>query len=457
VNRKPTDLGELRRQHAEQLSVPEERVGLVTLDLQILRETGTFVAIHTRGLTMFTTQATAWQELGVPVESARHKQYRPPAKDLIDSAIIAWFRKHAESARHHLNTVGIAVDFMRPYRWIGYSDWGGWLAEFERRQQEWNEYRDEEIIARYDEHLQRLIDLFTPSAREAYEALRAAGVEKLGRKDDFVGSVVAHALASMPTPEYIWSTLLLEYDVPALVTPDLLEEELRRHDRVRHEREMERVRAEAELEKQRAEAQIERERLTEEQRAAMFQQRLERYQQQALSLAMPLEQVLGALLGEIEQTCRDMLTVLDEHGGLRGRSGERLRRLSERVKILDEFGHGQLLEIVQQAGGLTRAAAGETEDQTKARLAVLESTLQQIQKVVAAGERARGALKVVAEEVETKRFRSLCLACRHVWDSEGSVEPLFCANTRCKSSRVASRELAQKPRARGEQHDETGS
>jgi len=103
---------------------------------------GTFVRIYAGGLTIFSTRAT-WAELGVPQQSARQLRYRRPPNDLVPREIPEWFRSAAQRARDGLNAVGVEVAFLHPYRWVGYRDWAGWLADFRRTQAEWETYRRE--------------------------------------------------------------------------------------------------------------------------------------------------------------------------------------------------------------------------------------------------------------------------------------------------------------------------
>ena len=115
-------LERLRRQHAAGLGVPEDRVELVRLDLDILSRMGTFVRIYAGGLTIFSTRAT-WAELGGAQQSARQLRYRRPPKDLVPREIQEWFRSAAQRARDGLNAVSVEVAFLHPYRWVGYRDW----------------------------------------------------------------------------------------------------------------------------------------------------------------------------------------------------------------------------------------------------------------------------------------------------------------------------------------------
>lgn len=420
-------LSELRRQQAAQFGLPEDRVELVRLDLDILNQMGTFVRIYAGGLTMFVRRAS-WRELGVPDESARKLRYQAPPKYLIDPDEVDWFRNAAQRARDLLNSVGMDVEFMHPYCWVGYKDWAEWLADFQAIQAEWGR-RKRGLIDDYDHHFQRMVDDFTRTAREAYEALGAAGVDDLPPREDFVDTVVTGAVARMPSPQYIQERLVLEYIIPAVVTPTALEEELLQADRVRREREREREVAALER-------QIELDVRQEE----MFQQRLERYRRQAESLQAPLEQVLDQLHREIREATQGTLDVLRKHGGLRGRSGEKLRSLTARVQMLEDLGETRLLEVLKQAGALTEAAGDdETDEQAAARMKALQTMLRQANNLITAGERAREGLTVVAEEVGTYTYRSICLDCRHVWQSTGSLEPVICP--KCGANRVAGREV----------------
>lgn len=431
-----TVLSELRRKHAAQFGLSDSRVELVSLDLEILNKTGTFVRIYAGGLTMFVKRAN-WRELGVPEESARKLRYKAPPKYLIDPDEVDWFRNAAQRARDSLKAVSVDVEFMHPYRWVGYKDWSEWLTDFQATQAKW-EQRRQQLVDGYDVHFQRMVEDFTRTANEAYEALVAAKVNDLPSREEFVDRVVASAVARMPSPRIIEQRLVLEYIIPAVVTPTALEEELLEAGRVRQKRELEEERARQRLRTEREVAAIQRQIELDARQEEMFRQRLEQYRRQAESLQAPLEQVLDQLYHEIEETSRGVLDVLKTHGNLRGRSGQRLRALAGRVQMLEDLGQSRLLEVVQQAGALTEGADDETEEQAAARSGTLQAILRQINSLVAAGDRARENLDLVAQEVDRKTWRSICLNCRHVWQSNGSLEPAFCP--KCQANRVASRE-----------------
>lgn len=338
-----TGLNELRRQHAAQFGVPEDRVELVRLDLEILTRMGTFVRIYAGGLTMFVSRATTWTELGIPPESARKLRYRRPPRYLVAREEVDWFRNAAQRARDALDALSVEVQFMYPYRWVGYKDWPGWLEGFREIQAEWEARRQERLVDRYDQHLRRLVEDFTRSAEEAYAALQAAGAEDLPPRGDFVEGIVARTLARMPTPRQIEEKLALEYYTPAIATPSLMEEELLRQERIRRRRQIEEERAARERQLEREKAAVRRQVELDARQEEMFRQRLERYRRMAESLQSPLEQVLDALLREVEEAAQGTLKVLQTHGSLRGRSGERLRDLAARVQMLEDLGQSRLL------------------------------------------------------------------------------------------------------------------
>ena len=428
-------LNELRRKHAAQFGLSEDRVELIRLDLEILNKTGTFVRIYAGGLTMFVKRAN-WQELGVPEESARKLRYKAPPKYLIDRDEVDWFRNAAQRARDGLDAVSVDVEFMHPYRWVGYKDWAEWLAGFQALQAEWEERR-QGLVDDYDHHFQQVVDDFTRSAGEAHAALVAAKVEGLPSRDEFVDKVVREAVARMPSPQIIEGQLVLEYIIPAVVTPTQVEEELLEADRTRQRRTLEEERMRQRIQTEREVAAIRRRIELNARQEEMFRQRLEHYRRQAESLQAPLEQVLDQLYQEIEETSRGVLNVLRTHGSLRGRSGERLRALAERVQMLEDLGQASLLEIIQQAGVLTESADDETEEQAAVRNGSLQALLRQVNSLVATGDRARENLELVAQEMVTHTWRSICLNCQYVWQSNGSLEPAFCP--KCKANRVASR------------------
>ena len=436
MTEKPSPIEKLRQEFMARFGVPQDRIELVRLDLDILNRMGTFVRIHAGGLTMFETRAT-WAELGIPEGTARSLRYRRPPRSLIRREFIAWFRNTAQAARDDLDAVSVRVDFMSPFRWISDRDWAEWLERFTRRQDEWLDYRRENLLDQYNTRLQELVDDFSRSAHEAYDALRAAGEKDLPPRGDFVDAVVTSAVARMPSPQDIEQRLVLDYYVPVVLRPTTLEEEMihREQLRLQWEREQQQARLEMEAEAEARRAEMERQRLARQ--AEMEQQRLEHLRRQAETLSLPLEQVLEQLREEVNRMATEVLDIIQKHGGLRGRAGERVRNLAQSVRGLETLGDTQLMELVSRAADLTRGAEEETKAQADARTAALEAVLHQIRDLVAAGQQARETMALVAREAPRFSWRSICLDCRYVWSSTGSLEPAFCP--KCRGVRVVSR------------------
>ena len=400
----------------------------VRLDLSILNETGTFVRVYAGGLTMFSSRAS-WKELGIPSGASRRLRYSRPPRLLVPEEIPQWFRNVNSRARGLLDSVGMEVDYMHPYRWIPVHQWREWQQEFGRLQTRWRQYREAQLLNtdRYEGLLRMLVEDFEQSACEAYNALAKAGEPDLTGEEEFVRSIVSSALRRMPSREAIKRRLRLEYFTPALVEPTELEEMLaeQQKTRLRRKREVtqERLRQQAE-----ADAEL----------AAMHRQRLAHLQQQAELMSAPLEQVMKHLKDEIEDVTQSTLRVLSDHGGLRGRSGKSVRNLSQQVGILEQLGEETLLALVNEAAALTTSGEDETDDERDLRYSALQAVLQQIRETLGTRTALHEARSLIAREAPRQRWRSICLSCRYAWTSEGSLEPAACPE--CKAHNVASRE-----------------
>lgn len=420
-----TSVDEVREKHAKDLGIPQERIEVVRLDLSILNNMGTFVRVYAGGLTIFSSRAT-WRELGVPRESSRRLRYKRPPKLLVPPAIPKWFSNTASRARRTLEVHGTEVDFMHPYHWVDYKNWGNWLADFRKVQEEWNLYRQDKVIERYDALLQQLHIEFEGSAREAYQTLKEAGEPELPSENQFVTEVVASALARMPTPEEIEEKLVIRYFTPAILDPTDIERLQAQQEEARiqyqHQMELKALQHEAEVD----------ERITQ-----MQAERIERLRQQAQEMTDPLEQVSQRLIDEIEDTTQRVLDVVEEHGGLRGRAGESLRKLHQRTRILDDLGRGAILRLVGEAASLTQGNEEETDEENDARNIALEATLRQITRAL---EKKQEIARIVAEEIPQLRWRCICLNfdCRHVWIAEGSTAPIMCPH--CASNNILTKE-----------------
>ena len=411
--------------HAARANVPEDKVHLVHLDIEVLNKMGTFVRVFAGGLTMFVRQAT-WEELGLPETSTRKLRYRVPPKYLFDREEVEWFRNAAQRLRDNLDACSTDIEIMRPYRWVDYKAWQRWMEIFQAAQAEWNSQR-QRLINEYDRHFTAMVDSFSASAEEAYDALLAAGSE-LPPRQEFIDRIVSRAIALAPSPQEIKKLLVLEQHVAAIGTPAAIERQQMEADRARHERALAEIEHQLELDRRQEQ---------------MLLERLELYRQQMEKAQAPLEQLLDSLCQEVAEASAGVLSTLRAHGALRGRSGERLRNLAQKVHILEDLGYGNLLALVRQAGALTEKGVDVSEDAERQRLGTLQALLQQMQGLAIAATQGRrridGSLNLVAQEAPHRTWRSICLACRYVWQSEGSLEPAFCPQ--CRAGRVASREL----------------
>lgn len=342
-------IDERRQRVASQLGIETDKVRAVALELTQLRELGALIDIDVTGLSMFSTLAS-YDELGIPQSDRRASRLKRGSKDLIPSEHIKALRSLAVRFRVSLDKHSFPIAGFRPYRWVPFTAYAAWKAEYERLQAELHDKR-QAILDNYDGFVDALVADFTAIADEAYGAISARDDDWGEPQHEFVAGIVDRALAKLPTRERIATEIAVDYHSALVTSESDIEAE---RTRVDTERAAQRT-AWAATEKAHAEARIAdatawnaeqdaraRNRERDIKLQAMQQAELEHAREQLRQTVSPYQEVFNRLRAQMHQDVRDILAVISKHGHVPGKTAEKARGLVDTFRLLNVHGDADL-------------------------------------------------------------------------------------------------------------------
>ena len=334
-----------------------DRLQMISLDIQKMREMGVLVDIDIHGGSLFTT-GTSWAELGIPSSDTRRKRLTRGSKDLIPALYLGRLRSLETRFRQSLEKHSFVLQGFRPFRWIPFTAYESWHKEWDELQAELDGLKAE-LLERYDEFVDQIAGDFGQIAREAWDAIRArrpldagpfALITEHGAFDSldaFTDHVIQRAIAQMPSREQIEQDLYVDYKNALVATGADLEAERLRQDQIRTQRGQEQ--AEQRLawndawakeewvrldlreveEMQDIRLRAERQKL-----AAMRQAELEHARAQLANTVSPLTEVVEQFRAQIYQDVQAIAASVQRNGHLRGKVAERAKGLLDTYRLL---------------------------------------------------------------------------------------------------------------------------
>lgn len=357
-----TKTTERQQEAAELTGLNPEEIGEVRLQLDLLRQQGILVDLTVTGTSMFTRAAT-WAELGILPKDARRKRFTKGSKYLIPEKKVKKLKSIETRMRQVLNKYSYSVTGFQPYRWIPYTAYEEWREEFYRLRGQFRALKAE-IIERYSEYEDALIEDFADVAQWAWRALSREGysrVEVDGRTFDdvaeFVQFVINRAASKMPDLERIESELNATY-ITALVygQSDIAADRLRASELEASARQIE-AKAEhtermAALEQEEKLAKIN----------AMREAELAHAKERLQEIGSPFEQVFGSLRQRFAEDAEAMLKSIKKNGTVRGKIATKGAGLIEFYELMAIHDDGELKEKLSE---LKEAIGPIGDDRTK--------------------------------------------------------------------------------------------
>ena len=205
-------LDERKEKAAVELGIGASEVESLPFDLSTLESEGIFMNIDCRGFGALVRQLE-WKTLGVRLPENAAVRVSPPRAGLLPDLYRNRLMRGAAQAHNALSKYGFRFTLCETVWGTSEYKWIPWTA-FEQFEQAY--YRacetlsaaKAEVLEKYDEILELLIDSFRELADDSANRLQATVSEPLNR-DEFIEAVIAQALGMVPTREMIRDGLVI--------------------------------------------------------------------------------------------------------------------------------------------------------------------------------------------------------------------------------------------------------
>lgn len=375
-------------------------VSRVNIDLHTLLELGLLVDVSFHGEARFQGRAT-WAELGIPQGDVRQERLTPGAKYLLPRAYIRRVRSLATRFRQSLDKYTFTLEGFRPYKWLPFTAYEEWQAEWHDLQALLETLR-QEIVDHRDEFVDMIAEEWAEIAAEAWEAIAArrdegngfAVITPYGAFDTlatFTDHVVNRATARFPTVKEIETCLYADYRTAVLITGADVEEEGARRDVAHAQRQAEwaevrtleaqerATRQQMELDERAASDQARhREEEHRTKLEAMRQAELEHAREQLARMRSPLEEVFSQFRARIYKDVQDITASIRRNGSVRGKVAQRAGSLLDVYRLLGSATGDEALENALQTLRTVLAQRPADKAAGQYNTAAVEAALQEV-------------------------------------------------------------------------------
>lgn len=390
---------------AARIGIDSQKIGNISLQLDMLRKQGLLIDLNIAGTGMFTRQAN-FMELGIgfDVDDERTRRYTAGSKYLIPRDYVDQLKSVETRMRNLVYRYGLEVTGFAPYRWLPVTSYWKFREQWEGLLDEFNDAKAQ-IIARMPEFTDNLADEFAAGARRSWQSIVSQGYTAMISKnsrgdvirtftdgDAYVDAVVQSALSMLPTVKQVEDGLRADYRIN-MVTTDL--------DAAEQQAQAEIIRERANAEKRTAymqtalleqqfqqnqrlnelateKAELERDELSIKVQAMMAAE-LEHAKEQLATMRSPFEEVFVALRQQMAKDAQDMLESVQKSGFLRGKVAEKGAGLLSFFDLMavhsDKELRDKLMELKAQIGPIGDSRDKDTAGRDANQIA---ATLQQI-------------------------------------------------------------------------------
>lgn len=356
-----TAFEERKKIHAAQVGVNEEKVETVRLDLERVRTLGTLVDIDIHGLSMFTRRST-YEEWGVPKKDVRALRLHRGSKDLIPREYLGRLQSLSVRFRASLDRYSFILEGFRPFRWVPFTAYEDWQAEWKDLQAEWEEVK-QEILDSYESLQSLLHNDFVELATEAYGALEHRNGVMTESRTDFVKRVTELALSQFPTRAQIETGLWVDYKPAMVLGAEEIEADLLAKDKLRQIREAEAFKARLDQAKVHAEQRklweeaeegrkLQAMRLAAEEKLlqAMHKAELEKAKAQMAEMVSPWNELFQQLRAQMYDDAASVLASIQRNGYITGKVMVKAKNMVEMFKLLNAHGDATLEHKLEELG-----------------------------------------------------------------------------------------------------------
>jgi len=311
-----------------------QHIRQISADIRRMIDLGVLIDVDFHGEGMFQARAT-WAELGIPRGDQRQARLSPGVKYLLPKPYIRSLRSLATRFRQSLDGETFTLQGFLPYRWMPYTAWPTWKAQWDDLQVELEATRAA-ILEHRDEFVDAVAEEWTAIAEEAWDAIKARRADTNGDfavitpqgafddRDEFVDHVVSQALARFPSVAEIQTNLFASFRTAILITgADVMEEQAR-------EEQAQTDIAEEQSKRRQMDADaMHQEQVRLETLAAVREAELEHQREALAQMTSPLQEVFEQFRARIYEDIKAVSASIAKNGYLRGKVAQRARRLLE--------------------------------------------------------------------------------------------------------------------------------
>jgi hypothetical protein len=179
----------------------QERYGtaltLLEIEEAILDAFGMHVRLATRGRELGVI-TLAFSDIGVPEQSARAQNVRPPRMDLLPKETTDKIAAAFARARETLPRFGVKVT-ARSLVWVPLPEWEACRQEIAAIREELSQIVSRELLDPYRDIRESWREKAAQKAAESYQSLVDAGVEIRGERSEFIARYIDRVLAAFPS------------------------------------------------------------------------------------------------------------------------------------------------------------------------------------------------------------------------------------------------------------------
>lgn len=377
----------------------EERIGVAvgksTLSLDTLKKDGVLIEVSVRGLSICSRRTTN-SERGITDDDVRRKRLTPGVTKTIPAEELSSLE--AVQAQIHSNLadsgyVGIGFNPARFITWGAWEDWYSRQTEFEQR---WADIV-ERICVKLPDYVEESQDAFRLIATKSWQAIWSNHDEQVVEVDDvvyrhtpenyakFEQRIVSEAIARIPTPEIVRSTLTISWSPRIIVTGADYAAEVARLEQAQTAVVQER----ADQEKARAEAFA-----AQSEAAAVRQIVAEKLRQQLLSMPDPREGMVLQLRQRLAGVAENTRQSIEDKGRLYRPTSEALAKMGDTFRKMD-LGDDDLRTLIEELQIRLDAKTSEG----KYNVEAIGETLRKIEALKASGIVRRSTASKTAERI----------------------------------------------------------
>jgi len=383
-----------------------EKVHRVRLDINKMLEAGLLVDVDLHGFSCLRA-GVSWEELGINIEDDRRSRMSTGTKYLAPVKYVKKLTSLEVRFRQCLDRYSSDVMIFRPWRWLPFSAYDEWVADWKTLIKEL-EILKAEIVANYDNIQDENRRYFEQVARRAWKAYqlpyegKAAGGRAFEDYQAFEDHIIDSALAKTPRIEFIKEGIYPDYKTGYAITPPEVFALYAEEEKVQAEASAADANArlawDAEREKDLA--------LTEKQifmkakAAAVSQAELEHARAQLASMTSPLQEVLLQFRTKIYESVVGAAKSIQSNGHLRGKTAEMLAGMKGLYETLASVTEDTDLEtaLASLQNALDKAPA---DGKNKYDIGAVESALTSLTSLTqsAADDLARAAVQTTRASV----------------------------------------------------------